>query len=185
MTTAAYKQVGPAIAKRDEAPPCPIPRALAVWLVVRLAKMLRGGYELGVNDGPLVRLFHRVTGTRAGDAWCAAFTSFLVFLLGATIDMPPMAYCPDIANWGKRKGIADRKPDVGDLLVFWRYVASEKRSRFAHVAIITAVDPDGTPDTLEGNTDDDGGREGWVIAPKERTVGPNDLCVHWHHLIPE
>lgn len=185
MTTAApFKKVGPAHARRDEQPPVAIPRELAVWLVIRLAKMLRGGYELGVNDGPLVRLFQRVTGTQPGSAWCASFTAFLLFLLGAVCPMPPLAYCPSIAEWAKAQQLGDTRPEVGDLLLFWRHVPGEKRWRYAHVALVIAVKADGTVVTLEGNTDDDGGREGWVIARKERRVAVRDLCVHWHHKLP-
>jgi hypothetical protein len=180
-----YKKVGPALAQYTEPPPAPIRRALAVWLVIRLARMMRGGYELGVNDGPLVRLFHRVTGTQAGDAWCAAFTSFCLFVLGKACPVPPMAYCPHLAAWASKMGVLDTTPTPGALMLFWRYVDAEKRSRFAHVGLVISHNADGTVDTIEGNTDDDGGREGWVVAVKRRRIGEGDRFVNWQKLVPE
>jgi hypothetical protein len=187
MTTTAPvpigKPVGKLLVSRHDAPPTPFTRTQAVWLVIRLAYMMLGGYELGVNDGPLVRLFHRVTGTQAGGAWCAALQMFLLFLLGDTNPLDLHAYCPDVAANAKALGILDEKPEVGDLVLFWELV--EGVWRFAHMGLVVAVNADSTIDTLEGNTNTDGSRDGWQECKKHRPVHPETRFVHWHHLIPE
>jgi hypothetical protein len=177
------KPVGKLLISRHDAPPCPIPRALAVWFVVRLGYMTLGGYELGVNEGPLVRLYHRVTGTQAGGAWCAARQMFGLFLLGSLNPLELHAYCPDVAENATVLGILDAHPEVGDLVLFWELVDGVER--FAHIGLVVAVNADGTIDTLEGNTNSDGSRDGWQECKKHRPVHSQTRFVHWHHLIPE
>jgi hypothetical protein len=176
------KSVGPLLAARHEMPPVPFTRAQAKWLVRRLLLMCVGGYECGVNDGPFVRLLHRVTGTQAGDAWCAALQMFGQFILGGQTPLAPNAYCPNIAKDAKAKGILDDKPEVDDIILFWHTIDG---GRFAHVGYIIEINPDGTLVTLEGNTNTDGSRDGWQECKKNRKLGPNDRVVHWHRLIAE
>ncbi|GAC1683163.1 MAG: hypothetical protein NVS9B3_00980 [Gemmatimonadaceae bacterium] len=179
------RPVGPALAAWTDEPPAPITGPLAVWLVLRMAKLLVGGYELGVNDGPLVRLMHRTTGTRAGDAWCASFVSFCCAILGARFPLRAHAYCPDLADEAIRGGVLGRVAEEGDIVLFWHRVAGEGVARFAHTGLVVSVRPGGAIETIEGNTTDDGGREGWRVCRRPaRTLGPNDRVVHWHHLLP-
>lgn len=181
------KPVGKLLIPRKDAPPTPFTRAQCVWLVIRLGYMTLGGYELGVNEGPLVRLYHRITGTSAGGAWCAARQMFPLFLLGDAgrlLEFALRAYCPDLATEAESLGILGATPEVGSLILFWERVPGEGE-RFAHVGIVVAVNADGTVDTLEGNTNTDGSRDGWQECKKHRPVHPQTRFVHWHHLIPE
>src|SRR5581483_6914196 len=116
------KPVGKLLIPRKDAPPSPFTRAQAVWLFVRLAYMTMGGYELAVNDGPLVRLYHRITGTQAGGAWCAARQMFGLFLFGDTgrlMEFALNAYCPDVATEAERLWVLSDVPEVGSLVLFY------------------------------------------------------------------
>jgi hypothetical protein len=161
-----------------------------VWLVTRLARMTTGGYELGVNDGPLVRLYHRITGTAAGGAWCAARQMFSLFLLGESgrlLEFALSAYCPDVASALERLGVLSDVPEVGSLILFREHVPGEPAPRFAHIGLVLAIAADGhTVTTHEGNTNTDGSRDGWQECVKTRHVAPGTTAFgHWHHLIPE
>lgn len=179
MSSAVGKPVGPLLAARHEMPPTPFTRAQAVWLVRRLALMTVGGYELDVNDGPFVRLLHRITGTMAGDAWCAALQQFLLFILGGQNPLTAHAYCPDVAAEAERLGILDDQPEENDLVVFWH----DDLGRFAHIGYLLAVHAGAGGETIEGNTNEDGARDGWRECKKHRAWHPNDRFVHWHRLV--
>lgn len=183
MSAEYARPVGPLGAVRKEMPPTPFTRAQARWLTRRLILMLEGGYEVGVNDGPLVRLYHRITRTQAGGAWCAALQAFVLFILGGQNPLEPNAYCPNIAKDAEAKGILDQRPEVDDLILFWHRV--DGVFRFAHIGYVLAVNADGSLVTIEGNTNNDGSRDGWQEVKKDRRLGEHDKVVHWHRLIPE
>jgi hypothetical protein len=183
MSVEYAKDVGPLLAVRNEMPPTPFTRAQARWLTRRLVLMNTGGYEVATNDGPLVRLYHRITRTQAGGAWCAALQMFVLFILGGQNPILPNAYCPNIAKDAEAKGILDSIPEKDDLILFWHMV--DGIHRFAHIGYVLDINPDGTLTTLEGNTNTDGSRDGWQACRKTRKLGPEDKVVHWHRLIPE
>lgn len=177
------RPVGPLLAQRSEMPPTPFTRAQARWLVRRDLLRSVGAYELGTNDGPYCRILHRVTKTSAGGAWCAALQQFSLFLLGGQNPLEPHAYCPDIAANAERLRILDATPELDDLVLFWHNVKGEGE-RFAHIGYVLEIQGPRVL-TVEGNTNDDGSRDGWAQCKKSRPIGPKDRFVHWHRLIPE
>lgn len=182
-TPAIGRPIGPLLAIRKEMPPTPFTRAQARWLMRRDLLRSVGAYELGVNDGPYVRILHRVTRTEPGGAWCAALQQFGLFLLGGQNPLEPHAYCPDVAKNAGQLGILDDKPEPDDLVLFWHTVDGVER--FAHIAYLLEVTAGPRLKTIDGNTNADGGREGWAQCIKSRPIGAKDRFVHWHRLIPE
>lgn len=127
-------------------------------------------------------------GKDEGYAWCAAFVCWCVqqFLAGArkaewpyridvTPPRTPAAY--GLRSWGMANGCAvftpghvraggRMRPQRGDIVVFG----------FSHVGIVVAANKSDTNfASVEGNTDDAGGREGWVVARRARTLAQVEL----------
>lgn len=121
----------------------------------------------GNNDGDRVKLYLASTGLSEGYPWCAAVVAFLFGLCAA--DNPGSAYCPDWFKSGDviyRRGSDKNDFDVcrpGDLIGIW---FSDKR-RIAHMGMIEDVEGQKVT-TLEGNTNEAGGRDGEGFYRKYR-----------------
>jgi hypothetical protein len=103
--------------------------------------------------------------------WCGAFAEWCV--KQATGGKVPWAgenfhYVPNITNWAQKNGVyesynaatAPQSIKPGDMVIF-RINGKES----AHVGIVTRVNPDGSIETVEGNTSD---------QCKKRTYAAND-----------
>lgn len=113
----------------------------------------------GNNDGERVERYLRHIGLTKGNPWCAASQAFIFSSCGAP--NPKSAYCPDwfheidvIYQRGTQKDDFD-VCTPGDL--FGLYFA--EKGRIAHMGMIEGVEGQRVT-TLEGNTNDTGGREG-------------------------
>ncbi|MBG0818796.1 CHAP domain-containing protein [Planomonospora sp. ID82291] len=89
----------------------------------------------------------------AGAAWCDMFLSWVAVQHGLEKQMGIFAYTPWHAEWFKKQGRFDRRPQVGDL-VFFDWAGSRSVSAIDHVGLVTGVNPDGTVSTVEGNISD-------------------------------
>ena len=67
----------------------------------------------------------------------------------------------------------------GDLFALW----FPTLARHAHLGVLVSRSPGGRWTTHEGNTDDDGGREGWGFFERTglraRLLGPQDVVLTW------
>jgi hypothetical protein len=104
-------------------------------------------------------------------AWCAMFVSYCHWFGGAKI--PPLqnskgsAWCPHYVDHAQKTGQWRAKssgysPKPGDLILF------QMRNRPDHIGIVEAQYHDGSIQTIEGNTDGSGSREGTMVARKRR-----------------
>lgn len=84
-----------------------------------------------------------------GQAWCAMFTWWVFREAGAVHLIPKAAYTPTYWQWFATRGQGDKRPRPGDL-VFYDW--PDQLRRVQHVGIVEAVLPDGTIQTIEGNT---------------------------------
>jgi hypothetical protein len=133
----------------------------------------------GSNRGPRVDDYQRATWLKPADwgPWCAAFVCFVVMRAmmagkeaGAryTFNRPLTAGAFDLERWSlsqddstktlKRPG-SDILP--GDILIY----------TFSHVGIaLTAPDKSGRVIAIEGNSNDDGSREGFEVVNHSRRL---------------
>jgi hypothetical protein len=111
--------------------------------------------------------------------------------LGSRWPVPATGRVQTISDWAVTKNIRflpSAGAQVGDLFVLWY---GGELQRHAHIGFVTVVRPDGSIDTLEGNTTYPGNkdpkldREGWVVARKHRTLGERDRLIRWAALVTE
>jgi hypothetical protein len=146
--------------------------------IVRLAKAEVGVEEVdGTNCGPRVNLYKAATNLSPSESWpwCAAFVDFIVDQAmrtngGAfTFKRPTTAGAWDLENWSLAQDASiqtKRNPDTdikaGDIVIF----------KFSHVgiAVSNAFKDTMVVDTVEGNTDKAGSREGGGVFSKTRKL---------------
>ncbi len=144
--------------------------------LVSLAHREVGVEEIaGTNCGPRVNEYKAATKLPPLEAWpwCAAFICWLVrqaMLLGGpyTFQRPTTAGAWDFENWSLKqdhsthtKRAPGRDIAPGDIVIF----------KFSHIGLaIGAPDADGMVETIEGNTDAAGSREGGGVFRKKRRV---------------
>ena len=120
--------------------------------------------ETGRNDGPQVEAYLETTGIGKGNPWCAAFVNWV--LKRSEVSTPNSAWSPD---WFKSNVILERSrgivgnPRKGD--VFGIYFQS--MGRVAHVGFVHRWGEDWV-ETVEGNSNDNGSRDGDGVYRKKR-----------------
>lgn len=100
-------------------------------------------------------------------AWCAEFVSwgaFVAGLLGTVI--PKHMYTPSGENWFIARKRRVSKPQAGDVFYVW----NEALGRVSHVGVVEKVLSGNRIQSLEGNTNDNGSREGIGVFRLTRTV---------------
>jgi hypothetical protein len=101
--------------------------------------------------------------------WCGMFVSWAAKEAHVTSIVPKYAYTPAGADFFKKDGQWFDAPKVGDIVFF----DTAGLGRISHTGIVTKVNDDGTFETIEGNTNAAGSREGTSVQRKHRTtVGP-------------
>jgi cell wall-associated NlpC family hydrolase len=147
--------------------------------ICRLAKKEIGVEEVdGTNTGPRVNLYKAATNLPPEEPWpwCAAFVDWVVREAMKeeeakgrkfTFARPTTAGAWDLENWSKRQDNSTqtkRYPgndiEPGDIVIF----------TFSHVGIAIGRPRNGYFDTVEGNTDSAGSREGGGVYDKIRKV---------------
>lgn len=92
-----------------------------------------------------------------GLAWCGAWACWVLDQAGA-LDVPRFVWTPSGAQAYAERGRFDSTPTPGAVVFFaWPEVG-----RVCHVGLVEATRPDGVV-TLEGNTDEAGGRTGGKV----------------------
>lgn len=133
----------------------------------------------GSNRGADVEMFLRTTGLPGGYAWCAAFVAWcVVTALGEACPIPRTADCDVLLAWAKLRGVlhetGGKRGDIGLLL-------RPGDPNDAHHAffVLGDEDNDGIPNTIEGNTNRAGSREGDGVYENERPDTPRVVFVRW------
>jgi hypothetical protein len=122
------------------------------------------------NDGPWVEAIQRVTGNKRGDPWCASFVTFVLDIAYRGPKNNPVARsasCDVMLEDARKKGWLTDKPAAGDLFLVMRHPTDA-----VHVGVVTSVGKTSVK-TVEGNTNNDGSREGWGVFARERRFSPN------------
>lgn len=146
--------------------------------LVEIASREIGVEEInGTNCGPQVNEYKSATWLdhNHGWPWCAAFVCWVVkkameaFSIkeSATFKRPRTAGAWDFENWSLSQGSetqTKRNPGddirAGDIVIF----------KFSHIGIAVSDASGSTVETVEGNTDGDGSREGGGVLRKTRKL---------------
>ena len=139
-------------------------------LLAGIAESQVGEREEGNNSGDAVEKYQAATWLPIGSwPWCAAFVCWCfreaLDKKPSNIKRPRTASAWDFENWAKKEGIKLIKPANGskvrrgDILVY----------TFSHIGIAVGDEQlDGKVDTVEGNTNKAGAREGDGVYRKIR-----------------
>ncbi|HXC24577.1 MAG TPA: hypothetical protein VNU46_01590 [Gemmatimonadaceae bacterium] len=154
----------------------PITPPLRVERFVAAALTLNDVTEQGgENRGQTVEWILRSAGLAPGEPWCAAYIYHVGYwsqynpaTQSSSWPLPRTGACTLLGDFARAHDVLSRRPSRGD--VFLLYFPS--LNRFAHTGIILTVTETPTAYqclTIEGNTNDDGSREGYKSCIKTRT----------------
>ncbi|MFP2930499.1 peptidoglycan-binding protein [Pyxidicoccus sp. 3LG] len=128
----------------------------------------------GDNRGPWVRLY---MDGKEGEAWawCTGFATFCVQQAARTLGVPPPMErtfsCDSLASFGREKGrflsTLTAPPDRALIHPGSLFLRRRTATDWEHAGIVTEVDEE-TFQTIEGNTNDDGSREGYEVCARTR-----------------
>lgn len=142
-----------------------------------------GVTEIGnTNTGVEVNEYQRVAGmgSDGGFFWCACFVYWCMIKAGYKgILLPNKGKCAAVRNWkswGKRKGIRESNPQRGDLF-YWT-----NSSGAGHIGFVLSKPVLGVFRTIEGNTSEEGSRNGTKVAKRFRTVSSIKKNYEWGFL---
>jgi hypothetical protein len=130
----------------------------------------------GHNDGVQVEKYLMNIGASKGDPWCAAFVRWCFDQAGikTTINAySPTAYNPDKPVLKKNRFIIE--PRAGD--VFCLYFP--KMRRIAHTGFFDRRINESVYETVEGNTNKAGSREGDGVYRKRRSFNATYVISRW------
>ena len=128
----------------------------------------------GQNKGPWVRLY--MNGNEGTPwAWCAGFACFCLRQACESVGQPlPIATslsCDSLASSGKSKG---RFGDKSKATPGSFFLVRKSPTDWVHTGIVVSAGAD-TFRTIEGNTNDDGSREGYEVCARTRGYGSLDF----------
>jgi hypothetical protein len=135
----------------------------------------------GQNCGPWVRLYMKGN-DGAPWAWCAGFASFLLEQARQKLERPmpiPGSFsCDSLAAQAMEAGlfVAEREVRRGAIPPGSFFLVRRTRTDWTHVGVVTRSGPDAF-DTIEGNTNDDGSREGFEVCSRTRGYKDKDFIV--------
>jgi hypothetical protein len=135
--------------------------------VARIYSAEIGVRELtGKNDGPRVEEYLASCGRKKGDAWCAAFVTWVFKQAGikAVVSGWSPSWFPSSNTIYTRGAKNNKTPEKAD--VFGIYF--QNLGRIAHVGFVDDWEEGSFCITVEGNTNDEGSREGDGVYKKRR-----------------
>ena len=134
----------------------------------------------GENSGPWVRLY--MDGNEGKQwAWCAGFVCFCLKqasdALGVAMPITKNFSCDELAKSAKKNkifvGSGDSHAKVGPGSIF---LVRKTATDWTHTGIIVSTTND-TFKTIEGNTNDEGSREGYEVCARTRAFGKVDFII--------
>ena len=135
----------------------------------------------GQNRGPWVRLYMK---GNEGEAWpwCAGFVSYVLKQAsqahGVRMPIAPTFSCDLLAASAKQKGrfLSGRKANPDTLTPGSIFLNRRSSTDWVHTGIVVAVHKDSI-ETIEGNTNDEGSREGYEVCRRFRGYGKKDFIL--------
>lgn len=140
------------------------PLERAVQLAAFLCDHVRVNEEpKGSNRGYWVEAFLEACGLGGGNPWCAAFVTFVLKTCGIMPDVDGPAAVRNWAAWAEKNGKLTTAPKRGDL--FFTLNANGT----GHIGFVIEA-KNGQIRTIEGNTNDEGDREGFEVCRRQRPM---------------
>jgi hypothetical protein len=167
--------------------PLPAGRRTFAGLTLAYAKRHLAQHPLeigGQNGGPWVRLY--TEGHEGTDwPWCAAFVTFLMKqaaqTLGVPMPIPGSVSCDSLAAQAREAGRFVRDADlrngtatIGKMPTASIFLVRRTATDWTHAGLVTAFDQD-LFRTIEGNTNDEGSREGYEVCARLRGYEDKDF----------
>lgn len=138
--------------------------------IVAEARKYLGVHETGHNSGPQIDVWLQRVRRNPGDAWCVAFAWCMLDdacrAVGLANRMPPVAGGYLLLRMAKDLRAWTDKPRPG-LLFGIDHGRNAAGNHLSHVGIVTDVSG-GVVQTIEGNTNAEGSREGNCVAARTR-----------------
>ena len=135
----------------------------------------------GDNLGPWVRLY--MNGHDGADwFWCAGFITLCMKQAAEAlnVDMPIKGSfsCDSLAAQAKEAGIflAERNADPDDIPAGSVFLVRRTSTDWTHTGIVSEA-KENSFTTVEGNTNDDGHRNGYEVCSRSRGYGKKDFIV--------
>lgn len=126
----------------------------------------------GPNRGPWVRLYME---GQEDQPWCAGFVTFVLGqaaeATGAPMPIAGSVSCDQLAAQGKQANLLVGKEGLRAGSIF---LVRKTDTDWVHTGFVTEVKPD-LFRTVEGNTNDDGVREGYEVASLTRSYASKDF----------
>lgn len=160
-------------------------KAQIIDAVVRNARDEIGTREIGSsNRGKQVDEYQRADLLPGlGYPWCASFFGWdLLDVLGQTLCdrvWYRSASCDQILYWGRRQAIVSSTPSKG-----CAGLVMASKNDATHIFMVDEVDGNYVK-TIEGNTNDNGSRNGNGVYALNRKISGRLLWLNWSKLIPE
>lgn len=140
--------------------------------IAEVAKKYLGQTEkpnnAGFTDSEFERRMRKV-GFQTGQAWCCYFAELVCKeALPDEYELLDKNFAPSATATFKNfdlLGETTKKPNIGSLAV-WRYGLGWQ----GHIGIVSKIIDVDTFFCIEGNTNDKGGREGYIVAERERKL---------------
>lgn len=134
--------------------------------VVWLARKLHYIRELPDNRGARVEALQRWSGGAPGQPWCAYLVAFVLDIaFEGKSPLPRTGSCDVLLETATRHGWLVPDPEAGDV-----FLVLKTPTDAVHTGFVTEVLGDGTVRTLEGNTNDDGSRDGYGVFERVRPL---------------
>lgn len=142
---------------------------LSVSMILAGAGLLEGVTEQGgPNRGPAVERILASTGNPPGDPWCASYVYRVgSAMMGAAWPLPRTASCDVLLEHARKRGLLREEPRPGDVFLVMKHDHDA-----IHTGFVTGWEGAAFT-TLEGNTNPNGGREGYGVF-RRRRGGPSD-----------
>jgi len=134
----------------------------------------------GPNRGPWVRLY--MDGNEGEQwAWCAGFATFVLqqatALMGAPMPVAGSFGCDQLAAQAKAKNIfLEERRAPNELRPGSLFLVRKSPTDWTHTGIVAEVHPEFFR-TIEGNTNDDGVREGYEVCTLTRSYANKDFVL--------
>jgi hypothetical protein len=142
-----------------------------------VAQKYIGKTEISGNAGftdPDFEAKMKLVGWQKGEAWCAYFCEmvFKEAFPAKAADFNKLFSASAVqtfSNFTSNGYINKSTPEPGDLVI-WRMYKNGKPQWQGHAGIVLSAINSTSFKSIEGNTNDGGGREGYIVAEKVREV---------------
>lgn len=136
------------------------------WILTAQKQLGVKEFPKGSNTGKQVEVYLKSVGLGKGYAWCMAFVYWCVLqdFVANGLKTPLKATGGVRDQWIYCKKWAVKIPQAGDIFI----IVYENGT--GHAGFVEKILPDGMIQTIEGNTNDEGSREGYEVCRRKRSI---------------